>query len=436
MADDVGSLYPRPPAPTQGLASNPLALIDVIGKLNQNALFQQQFHARKAIGNAYQKAIRPDGSIDTPTLMREIQRNPQAGFMAGEAAAGALARQGQQISNTAAASELQMKQNRFIADAVGTLDPNSDKAAVIDRLVAIKRNIPSIPSQMITSAIKELNGIDDKTPEGKAALAAKIGQLRDFAIGTTGLATPTEGGVSQIGAKTSVPLSTYLSRGGAQTTLPPGEEGILAESAGRASRLQSTAATTAQYHADLDNLRQDSKILDNLGGPSTETEKKLNQLSQRVAGIGVTMDKEQLRALESFDKIANQISLNQSQMFHGSDAGLHTVVGANPSTSMSRYGRDGVIDMLQGNQDAIDVTRKAWLDARKKGAPAHAYDIWINDFSKTIDPRVFQFNRLSRSNQQNFLSQMDPAAIPDFEQKYQAAITNKWVKPLKAPPNG
>lgn len=433
---DVGSLYPQPPAPVQNLTTNPLAVLDVVGKLNQNALFQQQFNARKAIGGAYQGAIRPDGSIDTPTLMRGIQSNPDAGFMAGEAAAGALARQGQQITNAAAATELEMKQNRFIAESIGTLDPNASKATVTDRLVALKRNIPSIPAATINGIRREINAIDDSTPEGKAALSAKITQLRDFAIGTAGLATPTDTGVAASGAKTSAPLATYLNRGGVQTTLPPGEAELLAQSSGRASRLQSTAATTAQYHADLDNLKVESKVLDNLGGPSTESEKKLNQLSQRIAGVGVTMDKDQLRALESFDKIANQISLNQSQMFHGSDAGLHTVVGANPSTSMSRYGRDGVIDMLQGNQDAIDVTRRAWLDARKKGVPAHSYDTWVNDFSNTIDPRVFQFNRLSRDNQQKFLSQMDPSDVPDFEQKYQAAIANKWVKPLKPASNG
>lgn len=434
---DINDLYPKPPQPTQGLASNPLAVIDLVGKLNQNALFQQQFNAHKAIGRAYQKAIRQDGSIDTQTLMQEIQRNPDAGYLAGEASAGALARQGQQITNAAAATELQMKQQRFVADAIGSIDPNTPKSAVIDRLVALKRNIPSLPSAMIANTIQDINKIDDKTPEGKAALTAKIGQLRDFAIGATGLATPTEGGVNpSTGTNTKIPLGGFLRQGGAQTTLPPGEPEVMAQSAARASKLQSTASTTAQYHADLDNLKQESKVLDNLGGPTTETEKKLNQLSQRVAGVGVTMDKEQLKALESFDKIANQISLNQSQFFHGSDAGLHTVVGANPSTSMSRYGRDGVIDMLQGNQDAIDVTRKAWLKARRDGAPAHSYDTFVDQFSQTLDPRVFQFNRLSRDNQQKFLSQMDPGDMADFEQKYKAAIDNKWVKPLKAAPNG
>jgi hypothetical protein len=63
------SLYPQPVAPTTpNLLADPTKILGLVGQLNQNALFQQQFSARKAIGQAYQDAIRPDGSIDTQTL--------------------------------------------------------------------------------------------------------------------------------------------------------------------------------------------------------------------------------------------------------------------------------------------------------------------------------------------------------------------------------
>src|ERR1700679_4175078 len=99
---DVNALYPQPVAPGSGgglLAGDPTKVLGLVGLVNQNALFQQQFNARKAIGQAYQSAIQPDGSIDTQTLMQGIKDNPDAGFMAGEASAGALSRQGQQIEN-------------------------------------------------------------------------------------------------------------------------------------------------------------------------------------------------------------------------------------------------------------------------------------------------------------------------------------------------
>ena len=144
------------------------------------------------------------------------------------------------------------------------------------------------------------------------------------------------------------------------------------------------------------------------------------------------MNPDQLRALESFDKIANQISLNQGQFFGGTDASRNMTLGANPNSSMSRFGREGVIDMLHGNQDAIDRTRQLWLDARARGVPANSYDVFINDLSKKLDPRVFQFNRLSRENQQKFLNTLGADNLAEFEQKYRSAIDQKWVRPLKA----
>lgn len=169
----------------------------------------------------------------------------------------------------------------------------------------------------------------------------------------------------------------------------------------------------------------------NLGGPSQDVEKKLNQLSTRVAGFGVTMSPDQLRASESFDKIASNIALNQAKMLGGTDSTRSMSVGATPNSGMSRYGRDGVIDMLQGNQDAVDAARQAWLDARSKGASAGSHDIFMNKISKVLDPRVFQFNRLSRDNQQKFYSQMPAAEIPAFEAKYEAGVKRGWVQPPK-----
>lgn len=445
---DVNALYPTPPQPTQGILSgDPLKAIGLIGQLNQNALFQQTFGARKAIGEAYQEAIRPDGSIDTQKLMRGIQSRPDAGFMAGEAAAGALTRQGQQlsntgqdISNTTAAFDQYAKQSDFAAKGFAALLQKGNKLTPEDInnwAVTMARNTD--PRAVPASVIAQMKNRILKDPDG---ILSGVNSVANMVMGPSGAASRIEGPPDQSGAATSVPVGAIgYTNGGAAPgsitrTLPPGESGILEESAKRASALQATGASTAQYHADLENLKLDSKILDSVGGPTVESEKKLNQFSQRLAGVGVTMSKEQLRALESFDKIANQISLNQAATMAGTDAGRMMSVGANPNSSMSLYGRNGVIDMLQGNQDFVDVTRKAWLKARSDGAPANSHDTFINKFSETADPRVFQFNRLNRENQQKFLSQMDPDEIPDFERKYKDAISRKWVKPLKGQTNG
>ena len=239
--------------------------------------------------------------------------------------------------------------------------------------------------------------------------------------------TPTGGG-----AETKLKLPASNMGTGRVVGMAPGESELNASPAGRAASLQATATSSPQYHADLENLRTDSKILDNLGGPTFEVEKKLNQLSSRIGGFGITMTPDQLKAGESFDKIVNGISLRQGQMFGNTDAGRNMTLGATPNTSMSKFGREGMIDMAQGNQDAVDAARRAWLKARANGATVKDHDLFMDQIGQQMDPRVFQFNRLSRDNQQKFLSQMDHSDIGEFENKYKAAVANKWVKPLKA----
>jgi hypothetical protein len=191
----------------------------------------------------------------------------------------------------------------------------------------------------------------------------------------------------------------------------------------------------------LENLKQDSQVLGNLGGPTLETERKLNALTQRIGKFNITMSPEELKAADSFDKIVNQISLTQSAPLANTDAGRFMTAHANPNLQMTQQAREGIIDMLQGNQDALDVTRKTWLAAVKNGASANSHYDFIQAFAneplnqKTgakFDPRVFQFNRMSRDNQQQFLRQIDPSELGQFENNYKEAIARKWVKPLKA----
>ena len=385
---DLSSLYPQPAAaqPPNALLSDPAKAIGILSGLQDYRIKQQQADAL--------------GQIPAAQLT------------------------GQNIQNQTA----QMGQNetatQIAAHYFGTLPDNATSDDVYRMKMAIRAVHPDIPSDTI-------NTVADVALRDPSSLKNGIATLRTMGLSPEAMVSRVAGPPTAGGQPTSIPQTSAVRQGAMATGLAPGESELLTSPAGRADRLQGTAATSPQYHADLENLKQDSGVLDNLGGPTFETEKKLNQLSTRLGGFGITMTPDQLKAGESFDKIANQISLNQSQFFHGSDAGLHTVVGANPSSSMSKFGREGVIDMLQGNQDAIDVTRKAWLRARALGAPASSYDQFAETMGEKLDPRVFQFNRLSRANQQKFLSQMEPEDLPAFEFRYQEAVKNKWVGPLK-----
>jgi hypothetical protein len=421
MADNISSLYPQPPAAAQPnmLASgDPSKILGIIGQANALQLFNKEFAAKQAVGEAAQGAIGPDGRYDPTANALSIRGNPAATFAAPQAISDVLARQGTQIEQTRA-------QAKDATNLFGSIS-NIEKPSPLDvhKAAALAAaQYPNLPPAVIAGITHHI--LSD--PAGIKHGATTIQNIGLGPEGTSGrvAAPPAAGGAPQ-----QQPLGAANYAGTTVTGNAPGEEALLASPAERAARLQATASTTQQYHADLDNLKQLSKTLQ-IGGPTVEIEKKLGQLSSRF-GLPSTMTGEQLKSVEEFDKIANQISLNQSQNFHGSDAGLHTVVGANPSSSMSTYGREGVIDMLQGNQDAIDVTRRAWLAARANGAPVSSHDLFMERIGQEIDPRVFQFNRMSRENQQKFLSQMDPADVKDFEEKFKGAVEKKWVKPLKA----
>jgi hypothetical protein len=386
---DLSSLYPQPPPQGGGvnaLLSDPTRAIGLLSGLQDFRIKQQQADA--------------------------LSQMPAAQL------------QGQQIQNQTAQMGQDQQAAQIAAHYFGTLPDDATADDVYRMKMAIVANHPNIRANTV-------NTVGDIVLRDPKSIKNGIATARLMGVPAEGLISRVTGPPTEGGQPTTVPVTTAARTGAMATGLAPGESELLTSPAGRADRLQSTAATSPQYHADLENLKQDSAVLGNLQGPTVETEKKLNQLAGRLGGFGITMTPDQLRAVESFDKIANQISLNQSQFFHGSDAGLHTVVGANPSSSMSKFGREGVIDMLQGNQDAIDVTRKAWLKARALGAPASSYDQFAETMGETIDPRVFQFNRLSRENQQKFLSQMEPEDIPAFEARYQDAVKRKWVAPLK-----
>jgi|HubBroStandDraft_2_1064218.scaffolds.fasta_scaffold00063_12 hypothetical protein len=439
---DASSLYPSPPQPQQGLLSDPSKLYGFIAA----AQAAKQFAAKQALGNAYQGGLNADGTVDLGKVATALKNDPNAGFVLPEATNNILAQHGQMISNDTASFDQYAKQSGFVQQWLASRanQPNVKPEDILNDAVTLSRNTDPkvLPSGVINSVIGGILG----DPGG---IRAGLNNTRNRVMGAAAATAPIQGPPTAGGAPTTMPLgATGQTQPGAPpsaipgqivTGQPQGQEITQKAAAEAAKNLEDTTTTSPLYHANLENLKQDSSVLDNLGGPTLDVERKLNALTQRVGNFGITMSPDQMKAADSFSKIANQISLQQSQAFAGTDAGRMMTVHANPSLEMSRYGRDGVIDMLQGNQDAQDTMRNIWFQAKRNGAPSNSY----YDFTQTLgneplnpktgakfDPRVFQFNRMSRDNQQKFLSQVGPSELPQFEANYKEAIARKWVKPL------
>jgi hypothetical protein len=425
---DPFSLFPAAPQPQAPL--NPLSLLDAAGKVNALAQFSKDYQARQATGDAYAAARRPDGTTDFNRLATGLAARPATNWLGRENASTILEQRGRDIGNVASQYALSAKRQLDAVDLFGSIADKPTPEGV--RTVAASLAARGVPAVEIGPMLDEL-----RRAKGPAQYQDILGRYRRMAIGAAGTAQPVEAAPGPGLTPQRQPLGSALSQGSESpggsfaTGMPVGEELPAAGAAGRASDLAGSGSASAQYHADLENLKQTSKALGTIGGPTAEFEKKLAQLSSRF-GLPSTMTPDQLKSFEEFDKIANQISTSQAgRLGAATDAGRHMVVGANPSTSMSSYGREGVIDMLQGNQDMIDRARETWLDAKGRGAPANSFDTFMHQFSKTADPRVFQFNRLNRENQQKFLEQLGPDELPEFERRYKEAIARKWVKPLK-----
>jgi hypothetical protein len=414
------SLYPQPPQ--GGGALTPSGALDLLSGVIRNTTQMKELNARNAIGQAYQKSIQPDGTFDQPGFNAMIRDNPDAAWMAGEALPHALDIARSQTGNM-------LQQNQAVMSLFGSLPPNASDEQIRNTLATASRIFKGQNSAVLTAIGGDL--LSKRGQSRASAIADLTAQARGPEAGAAQVTTtPGPGGAPQTTSSAAQLRAQQTGIGATPVGQAPGEAELQTSSAAGAANLEATGPKTNQIHADLENLRQLNKDIP-LQGPTAEWEKKLNQVGARL-GLPVTMTRDQLAKSEEFDKISNQLSLNQSTLFHGSDAGLHTVVAANPNLGMSRYGREGVIDMLQGNQDAIDRTRQSWFNARRAGAPANSYNDFINQSSKAIDPRIFQFNRMSAENQKKFAQDMDPADVDEFKRKYRKALDNGWVKPPKS----
>ncbi len=415
-------------------------MLGMADQVNKLMLFDKDFKARQGVGAATAEARNPDGTIDPNRLSSGLSRRPETNWNALETAREATGLQRGQIGNVAAQFDVDRAMMGHALAIYGSLADNPNPEAINGATTNLAA--AGIPATMLIKLNQQL--LKARTPQQYQSV---LEDFRAQSLGPAGTSTPTDappgpGLVPQQQTRGSFLRNAAAGGGAAPVGMPVGEEIPAKGAALRAEALQGTASTSGQYHTDLENLKKDSQVLENLGGPTFEVEKKLAQLSSRLGGLlPSTMTPEQLRAGESFDKIAQGISTTQAgRLGAATDAGRHMVVGSNPSTSMSAYGREGVIDMLQGNQDFVDAARNEWLAAtRGKSkfwgdgvkASANEHDQFMHALGQSTDPRVFQFNRLNKENQSKFWNGMAPGEAADFKRKYAEAIRRNWVEKPK-----
>jgi hypothetical protein len=424
---DVNALYPQAPAPAQpaaNLMNDPAKVMGLIGQLNQNALFQQSFNARKAIGSAYQEAIQPDGSIDTQALMRAIKANPDAGFMAGDAAAGALSRQGQQISNTTAQLEQHAKQQGFLIDSLGALadDPKLNYDKVRNVAVTYARNL-KLPGEMVNAWLYGL-------PKDQKGLRESLIQMRNMATGAANLSTPTPIGITPQNAPITGTRGqfNYGSAGG--NTAGNGGPGIVTAPApgvaeaqvqtgvGSANAYTAASEAAGNYGQRINPLRQAIPILEKMKetdiGPTSE---RWNDIKSTAVSLGAGklagIDPDKIKDFNELNKYFKQYSAQVgATMGPKTNDGLATAVTSNPNVNMDK------LSALELSKVALGVERMKQAGVLEFNAKVDRGEAIPADFNKFMvnwgtrqDPRAFVYDLMTKEQQEKLKKTLPPTEL-------------------------
>lgn len=217
MPDSIAGLYPQPQQPQGALLGDPSKLYGFIAA----AQAAKQFAAKQALGNAYQGALKPDGTVDLGKVAQTLKDDPNAGFVLPEATSNMLAQHGQMISNDTAAFDQFAKQNGFAQQWIVSRanDPNPTPEKLLNDAVTLSRNTD--PRVMPSSVINSVIGSILSDPGG---IRAGLNNVRNRVIGAGAATAPIQGPPTAAGAPTTMPLgATGQTQPGATPPAIPGQ---------------------------------------------------------------------------------------------------------------------------------------------------------------------------------------------------------------------
>jgi hypothetical protein len=401
----IASLYPK--EPTNGFAQmTPSGVVGLVNGINQAKLFQQQFDARQAVGDAYRANVNEDGTINQPGLMRDLARS---GFGAGEALH-------QGTANSGAQFDLQARQNQYLRDSIGTLAdlPNPTHADLSHWATSTARNVPSLPPAVIQSFV-------DGAPAKPQELRKYLVQQRNQAIGSTALSADATGNVNPrtgVAPTISRGQANYQNVGADETSLgrvtaPP--VGTISAMEGSALAYRNAMEGAGRYAARVNPLRQVIPIVENMKetdiGPTSE---KWNNFKSSLQSLGagplLGIDPNKIANYNDAKKYLNQYALQASSVLGPkTNDGLASAVSANPNMSMDK------LSVTQLSKAALGLERMQQAGIREfqslvtagRAAPGDFNDFMLR-FSSEQDPRGYVYDLLDGKDQKKMLDGLSP----------------------------
>ena len=202
--------------------------------------------------------------------------------------------------------------------------------------------------------------------------------------------------------------------------LSPADEELIRAS-GPKFQSEIDAGTRAQgQQAILANMMADTKQF--MTGPYSTS---IVNWRARLAPV-FNVNEKALAAAQDFSKLAAQLALEQAgSVGAGSDARFSVTQAANPHAELSPASIDLILRQLQGNAD--------YIQARQSMAQQWPSKANYNGFVESVrplDPRVFQYQRMTDPQRSDYFNAMDERDQRTFMQAH------KWAEDRKLLPGG
>jgi hypothetical protein len=388
MADVNTQIYQPLQAPQQQQLG-PLQVLQMIGQLNANKLFNQEFQSRQAIGDAYKASNDPvTGQLNQQKLRSLL---PNVGYHAPEAV-------GQGITNESAQTGLDTLHQQILRSNFGQLatQPN------ITPLQISQAKTASAGQGVSAGEIGEYLKSMPTDPKG----------LKDWAVTQSNLAR----GPEAIAAGVTVPtgpkaIPTQISEGaaargratgGLQTGMAPGyNEAQVQTGTGSGAALNEARQRGLNYRQEVFPLEAAIPALEKLGktgtGPGTEQFNQIKSFLQSAGIPGLDVDK-----IKNFDEAKKYLTdfVNQNGNT-GTNDKLAAAFAGNPSVGVSNA---AAVDVAKSALSLRRMKQAQLVEFEKSGLPDSDYTKWASQWNIGHDPRAFGFDLMTPEQRKNVIS--------------------------------
>jgi hypothetical protein len=231
------------------------------------------------------------------------------------------------------------------------------------------------------------------------------------------------------GTAPPAPQGAPAPSGAVRTSLPPGSDIPLKQSAQQYADDRQNAATYASRTFPLQAAISLYKEGTSTGPGSDWINNVRSFISSRASNLGLDIGKVQTANFDELNKYLTQY-VTQNPMAAGSDARLASALTGNPSTHISTLAGQNVARAAL----ALERMKQAAI-VGYNGTP-QGYANYMQNYATHVDPRAFAVDLMSPAEQQKMVASMkSPQERLQFQQSYETAKRLGLLQTTAMPPN-